>query len=112
MTKLIDQIPLPTGLRNLSSADLKRVTAELRGELIENVSASGGHLASTLGVAELSVALHCAFDTPHDRLVWDVGHQAYIHKMLTGRRKLMPTLRKQGGISGFLRRDESEYDAF
>ena len=112
MTKLIDQIALPAGLKSLQPAELKIVADELRSELIENVAASGGHLASSLGAAELAVALHCSFNTPYDQLIWDVGHQAYIHKMLTGRRRMMPTLRKQGGISGFLRREESKYDAF
>jgi 1-deoxy-D-xylulose-5-phosphate synthase len=112
MLKLIDQIALPNGLRSLDVSQLKQVASELRNELIDTVAVSGGHFASSLGVTELTVALHHIFDTPHDRLVWDVGHQGYIHKMLSGRRSLMHTLRKNKGISGFLRRCESEYDAF
>ena len=112
MAKLIDSISLPSGLRGLSPAELKTVCGELRDELIEVVSASGGHFASSLGATEITVALHHLFETPHDRLVWDVGHQAYIHKMLTGRRNLLGTIRKKDGISGFLKRNESEFDAF
>lgn len=112
MKRLIDQIDLPEGLRELSLAQLEQVVLELREELIESVSESGGHFASSLGAAEISVALHAVFDTPQDKLVWDVGHQGYIHKMLTGRRKKLGSIRKYDGISGFLRRDESEYDCF
>jgi 1-deoxy-D-xylulose-5-phosphate synthase len=109
---LIDTLPLPSGLRGLSADDLQRVASELRDELIDSVSSSGGHFASSLGATELTVALHALFDTPHDRLVWDVGHQAYIHKMLTGRRGEMGSIRKKDGVSGFLKRNESEYDTF
>lgn len=112
MTKLIDTLSLPTDLRNLDINQLKQVATELRQELIDSVSCSGGHFASSLGTVELSVALHFVFNTPNDRLVWDVGHQAYIHKMLTGRREKMGTIRKKDGLSGFLRREESEFDAF
>lgn len=112
MEKLIDVLELPAGLRSLDAAALKKVASELRDELIDSVSESGGHFASSLGATELSVVLHHLFNTPEDKLVWDVGHQAYIHKMLTGRRAMMKTIRQNGGISGFLRRDESEYDAF
>jgi 1-deoxy-D-xylulose-5-phosphate synthase len=112
MTKLIDSLELPRGLRGLSADDLQRVSTELRDELIDSVAASGGHFASSLGATELTVALHSLFDTPHDRLVWDVGHQAYIHKMLTGRRHAMSSIRKKDGLSGFLKRNESEYDTF
>ena len=112
MERLIDQIALPEGLRDLKLAQLEQVAHELREELISSVSESGGHFASSLGAAEISVALHAVFDTPQDKLVWDVGHQGYIHKMLTGRRALLSTIRKKDGISGFMRRDESSYDTF
>ena len=112
MTKLIDQLQLPQGLRTLSVSELQTVASELRDELIDNVSSSGGHFASSLGATEITVALHHLFNTPLDRLVWDVGHQAYIHKMLTGRREKMQNIRKKDGISGFLKRSESEYDTF
>ncbi len=112
MQRLIDSLALPTGLRDLDSEQLNQVAQELRDELIDSISNSGGHFASSLGATELTVALHAVFDTPHDRLVWDVGHQAYIHKMLTGRRSEMPGIRKKSGISGFLKRSESEYDSF
>ena len=112
MGKLIDSIALPASLRDLDASQLKTVAEELREELIDIVSSSGGHFASSLGATEITVALHHIFDTPNDRLVWDVGHQAYIHKMLTGRRSQMSTIRKKDGLSGFLKRDESEYDCF
>lgn len=111
-TRLIDSVELPHGIRGLSIEDLKTVADELRDELINTVASVGGHFASSLGVADLSVALHHAFSTPRDKLIWDVGHQGYIHKMLTGRRDQLASIRTQGGISGFLRRDESPYDAF
>ncbi|MCI5064799.1 1-deoxy-D-xylulose-5-phosphate synthase [bacterium] len=103
---------LPAGLRSLTDDQLQTVAEELRQDLIHSVSRSGGHFASSLGVAELTVALHATFNTPQDRLLWDVGHQGYIHKMVTGRSERMGSIRKKDGISGFLRRDESEYDAF
>jgi 1-deoxy-D-xylulose-5-phosphate synthase len=109
---LLERVDTPMQLRELSSDELPRLAKELRAFLIETVSKTGGHLAAGLGVVELTIALHRVFDTPQDRLVWDVGHQAYAHKILTGRRERMKTLRQQGGISGFLRRDESPYDAF
>lgn len=112
MEKLIDVLELPAGLRSLDASSLKKVASELRDELIDSVSESGGHFASSLGTTELTVILHHLFNTPDDKLVWDVGHQAYIHKMLTGRRNRMKSIRQKDGISGFLRRDESEYDAF
>lgn len=112
MTKNLATLNLPADLRTLSDEQLEQVAAELREELILTVSRSGGHFASSLGVTELTVALHATFDTPYDRIIWDVGHQGYVHKMLTGRREQMATIRKQGGLSGFLRRDESEYDPF
>ncbi len=109
---LLSQVDLPADLRRLDEARLPQLASELRRFLIASVSKTGGHLAAGLGVVELSVALHYVFDTPDDRLVWDVGHQAYPHKILTGRRRAMETLRQSGGLSGFLRRDESPYDAF
>lgn len=112
MTKLIDSLELPSGLRGRSAEELQRIATELRDELIDSVSSSGGHFASSLGATELTVALHALFETPNDRLVWDVGHQAYIHKMLTGRRGGMTSIRKKGGVSGFLKRNESEFDTF
>ena len=92
--------------------DLRQLADELRRELIDAVSVTGGHLGAGLGVVELTVALHYVFDTPRDRLIWDVGHQAYPHKILTGRRDRMRTLRQGGGLSGFTERSESEYDPF
>ncbi|MET0605623.1 MAG: 1-deoxy-D-xylulose-5-phosphate synthase [Beijerinckiaceae bacterium] len=109
---LLDQIATPADLRAMNEADLAQVVDDLRRELINVVSATGGHLGSSLGVVELTVALHYVFDTPRDALIWDVGHQAYGHKMLTGRRDRMNTIRQQGGLSGFTRRAESEYDPF
>ncbi len=110
--ELLSQIDSPQDLRQLDPGQLAQVAAELRQFLIGTVSRTGGHLAAGLGVVELTVALHYVFDTPNDRLIWDVGHQAYPHKILTGRRARMHSLRQQGGLSGFLRREESEYDAF
>ena len=109
---LLEQVDYPDDLRRLSLDQLPRLASELRAFLVETVSRTGGHLAAGLGVVELSIALHYVFDTPNDRLVWDVGHQAYPHKILTGRRERMATLRQKGGLSGFLRCDESDYDAF
>ncbi len=110
--RLIDTKSLPEDLRSMSTEELRQIADELRQELIETVSQSGGHFASSLGANEITVALHASFNTPTDRLIWDVGHQAYIHKMLTGRRAQMGSIRQFGGISGFLRRDESPFDAF
>lgn len=112
MAKKIDSLELPQGLRGLSPEELTVIAHELRDELIDTIASSGGHFASSLGATEITVALHAHFDTPHDRIVWDVGHQAYVHKMLTGRREKMSSIRKDGGLSGFLKRDESPYDAF
>ena len=112
MSKLLDSLSLPADLRGLDLEQLQTLSLELRDELIESVSSSGGHFASSLGATELTVALHHVFDTPKDKLIWDVGHQGYIHKMLTGRRGQLGTIRQKDGLSGFLRRDESEYDAF
>ncbi len=109
---LLSLIDTPAELRQLSEAQLPKLAAELRELLIESVSRTGGHLAAGLGVVELTVALHYVFNTPEDRLVWDVGHQAYPHKILTGRRDRMGTLRQKGGLSGFPRREESPYDTF
>ncbi len=109
---LLNAIDTPSGLRLLNRSQLEQLSGELRHFLIETVASTGGHLAAGLGVVELSVALHYVFETPEDRIVWDVGHQAYPHKILTGRRGRMHTLRQQGGLSGFPRREESRYDAF
>lgn len=109
---LLSRIDLPADLRRLPEDRLPELVAELRGFLIDSVSRTGGHLAAGLGVVELTLALHYVFDTPSDRLVWDVGHQAYPHKILTGRRTRMGSLRQQGGLSGFPKRDESPYDTF
>jgi len=112
-TPLLDQLQGPASLRNLNDDDaLKQIADELRTELLDAVSVTGGHLGAGLGVVELTVALHAVFDTPNDRLVWDVGHQAYPHKILTDRRDRIRTLRQGGGLSGFTRRSESEYDPF
>ena len=109
---LLDEINVPSDLRNLKENDLPLLARELREELINIVSETGGHLGAGLGVIELTIALHYIFETPDDRIIWDVGHQSYPHKILTGRRKLMKTLRKGGGISGFTKRSESIYDPF
>ncbi|KQT65112.1 1-deoxy-D-xylulose-5-phosphate synthase [Aureimonas sp. Leaf460] len=111
-TPLLDTIDTPADLRRLKESDLRQVADELRTDLIDAVSRTGGHLGAGLGVVELTVALHYVFDTPDDRLIWDVGHQAYPHKILTGRRKGMRTVRQEGGLSGFAKRTESEYDPF
>lgn len=111
-TDLLDRILSPADLKGLDRRELKKLADELRGEILESVSKTGGHLSSNLGTVELTLALHHVFDTPHDRIVWDVGHQSYPHKILTGRRAAMANLRQAGGISGFPKRSESEYDAF
>jgi 1-deoxy-D-xylulose-5-phosphate synthase len=111
-TPLLDRAPTPDKLRRLDEADLRQLADELRAELLDAVSVTGGHLGAGLGVVELTVALHYVFETPHDRLIWDVGHQAYPHKILTGRRDRIRTLRQGGGLSGFTKRSESEYDPF
>ncbi|MDL2353607.1 MAG: 1-deoxy-D-xylulose-5-phosphate synthase, partial [Pseudomonadota bacterium] len=111
-TPLLDTVATPTQLRALRPDQLRQLADELREEMISAVGQTGGHLGSGLGVVELTVAIHYVFNTPNDRLVWDVGHQAYPHKILTGRRDRMPTLRQGGGLSGFTKRSESEYDAF
>jgi 1-deoxy-D-xylulose-5-phosphate synthase len=112
LTPLLDHIASPADLRKLRENDLAQLADELRAETISAVSVTGGHLGAGLGVVELTVALHYVFDTPTDRIVWDVGHQAYPHKILTGRRDRIRTLRQGGGLSGFTKRSESEYDAF
>jgi 1-deoxy-D-xylulose-5-phosphate synthase len=111
-TPLLDTIETPVALRSLTPDRLAQVASELRAEMISAVSVTGGHLGAGLGVVELTVALHYVFDTPRDRLIWDVGHQAYPHKILTGRRDRIRTLRQGGGLSGFTKRSESEYDPF
>ncbi|MGL4967793.1 MAG: 1-deoxy-D-xylulose-5-phosphate synthase [Inquilinus sp.] len=112
VTPLLDTIHTPEDLRLLPASDVKQVADELRAETIDAVSTTGGHLGAGLGVVELTVALHRVFDTPRDKLIWDVGHQAYPHKILTGRRDRIRTLRQGGGLSGFTKRSESEYDPF
>ena len=111
-TPLLDRVHLPDDLRSLPESDLRQLADELRSETIDAVSVTGGHLGAGLGVVELTVALHYVFDTPGDRLIWDVGHQCYPHKILTGRRDRIRTLRQGGGLSGFTKRAESEYDPF
>jgi 1-deoxy-D-xylulose-5-phosphate synthase len=111
-TPLLDRVKLPEDLRLLPDAELPQLAQELRDELVEQVSRTGGHLGAGLGVVELTIALHHVFNTPEDRLIWDVGHQAYPHKLLTGRRERFHTLRQDGGLSGFTRRAESDYDPF
>ncbi|MCE8052224.1 1-deoxy-D-xylulose-5-phosphate synthase [Halomonas daqingensis] len=112
VTPLLDSLNTPAALRAMSSAQLLQVADELRAYLLYSVGRSGGHFGAGLGVVELTVALHHALETPHDRLVWDVGHQAYPHKILTGRREAMPTIRQYGGLAAFPRRAESPYDTF
>src|SRR6478752_2046907 len=111
-TPLLDTVDTPEDLRRLERKDLRQLADELRAEMIDAVGSTGGHLGSGLGVVELTVALHYVFNTPEDRLVWDVGHQAYPHKILTGRRDRIRTLRQGAGLSGFTKRAESEYDPF
>ena len=110
--RLLDAIDSPADLKGRSRAELKQIANEVREEVIDVVSVTGGHLGSGLGVVELTVAIHSVFDTPDDKLIWDVGHQCYPHKILTGRRDRMRTLRQAGGLSGFTKRAESEYDPF
>jgi|TARA_B100001093_G_scaffold415543_1_gene406003 1-deoxy-D-xylulose-5-phosphate synthase len=112
MSKLLNQISFPTDLRKLKKNELRQVSDELRDEMISVVSETGGHLGAGLGVVELTVAIHYVFNTPKDKLVWDVGHQCYPHKIITGRKNSIRTLRKGGGLSGFTKRSESEYDPF
>ncbi len=112
MESILETIKSPADLRTLSLPQMEKLAGEIRGLLIHTVSQTGGHLAPNLGVVELTIALHRVFDSPRDRIVWDVGHQAYVHKILTGRRQRFATLRQLGGISGFPKREESEHDAF
>ena len=105
----LDKINFPSDLRNLNKKDLKQVSDELRYKTIETVSKTGGHLGAGLGVIELTVALHYVFNTPRDRLIWDVGNQEYPHKIITGRKKNIETLRQKDGLYGFVKRKESEY---
>ena len=111
-TPLLDRVTLPRDMKNLSAEQLRQLADELRSDTINAVAKTGGHLGAGLGVVELTVALHAVFDTPADRLIWDVGHQAYPHKILTGRRDRIRTLRQGSGLSGFTKRAESEYDPF
>src|SRR6267143_4083467 len=109
---LLDKIESPADLRALSKDRLPALAVELRERLVDVCSRTGGHIGAGLGVVELTIALHYAFETPRDQLVWDVGHQGYPHKLLTGRNARIETLRQEGGVSGFLKRSESEYDTF
>src|SRR5437016_13909412 len=109
---ILERIHSPADVRALTREELKALADEIRARLIDVCSRTGGHIGAGLGVVELTVALHAAFETPHDQLVWDVGHQGYPHKLLTGRNTRMETLRQEHGLSGFLRRAESEYDTF
>lgn len=111
-TSLLKQIDSPEDLRRLAVSELPQLAAEIRREIIETVAENGGHLAPCLGVVELTMAIHYVFNTPDDKLIWDVGHQAYAHKLLTGRRDRFRTLRQYQGISGFPKREESPYDSF
>ncbi len=110
--QILENINFPSDIKKLSQSDLKILAKEVREELIDAVSETGGHLGAGLGVVELTVALHYVYNTPNDKLIWDVGHQSYPHKILTGRKDKIRTLRKGKGISGFTKRSESEYDPF
>jgi 1-deoxy-D-xylulose-5-phosphate synthase len=112
VARILDGIDSPTDLRSLTVVQMQQLAEEIRQEIIKKVSVKGGHLAPNLGVVELTMALHYVFDTPHDLLIWDIGHQAYVHKLLTGRRERFHTIRQFGGLSGYLRREESPYDVF
>src|SRR5215218_6893513 len=111
-TPLLDSVDIPADIRRLRTDQLRQLADELCQETISAVSVTGGHLGAGLGVVELTVALHYVFETPRDKIIWDVGHQAYPHKILTGRRDRIRTLRQGGGLSGFTKRAESEYDPF
>ena len=111
-TPLLDTVHIPADIREFSREQIKQLADEVRAEVIDAVSVTGGHLGAGLGVVELTVAIHHVFNTPDDKLIWDVGHQCYPHKVLTGRRDRIRTLRKGGGLSGFTKRAESEYDPF
>ena len=112
MARLLDSVEYPKDIRKFSLEQLNQLAAEIREEVISVVSEVGGHFASTLGAVELTLALHYAFNTPEDRIIWDTGHQCYAHKLLCGRRDRLGTIRQLGGLSGFLSREESEYDVF
>jgi 1-deoxy-D-xylulose-5-phosphate synthase len=109
---MVENINSPLDLKKLSLEELRILSEELRQIIIQTVSVNGGHLASNLGVVETTIALHYVFNTPKDKIIWDVGHQSYSHKLLTGRRDLFSTIRKENGLSGFPKIEESEYDAF
>src|SRR6478735_12140288 len=109
---LLDRVNSPADLKSLSRDELRTLADDVRARLIDVCSRTGGHIGAGLGVVELTIALHYAFDTPRDQVVWDVGHQGYPHKLLTGRNARMETLRQEDGVSGFLKRSESEYDTF
>ena len=111
-TPLLDKVSSPKDLKDFSNQEIKELADELRFETISAVSQTGGHLGAGLGVVEITTALHYVFDTPDDKIIWDVGHQAYPHKILTGRRDKMSTIRQSGGISGFTKRAESKFDPF
>ena len=110
--KYLNDINVPADIKKLNQSELQELSNEVREEMIDAVSETGGHLGAGLGVVELTVALHYCFNTPNDKLIWDVGHQTYPHKILTGRKQRIRTLRKGNGLSGFTRRSESEYDPF
>ena len=110
--KFLDKINFPSDLKELSLGNLEDLAVELRNKTIDTVSKTGGHLGAGLGVVELTIALHYVFNTPRDRLIWDVGHQSYPHKILTGRKNKIETLRQKNGLYGFVKRSESEYDPF
>src|SRR5918997_895297 len=112
MTRLLDSVNGPSDVHRLSLPELEQLSREVREEIISTINTIGGHYASNLGTVELTVALHKVFSSPVDKIVWDVGHQAYPHKLLTGRRDRFNTIRQYGGLSGFLSRDESEHDVF
>src|SRR6185369_2538411 len=112
MNSILETINSPADLKKLSLKELETLAVELRSFLLETISDTGGHLASNLGAVELTIALHYCFDSPHDKFIWDVGHQAYTHKILTGRRDSFHTQRQYHGLSGFPKRSESEHDAF
>ena len=112
MDKILDKVNIPKDLKNLNIKEKEQLATEIRELILDIVSKNGGHLASNLGVVELTIALHSVFDMPKDKMVWDVGHQTYVHKILTGRKERMDTLRKLNGIAGFPKTSESEYDSF
>ncbi|MGB2814551.1 MAG: 1-deoxy-D-xylulose-5-phosphate synthase N-terminal domain-containing protein, partial [Dehalococcoidales bacterium] len=112
MTRLLDRVDGPAGLKKLSKRELKQLASEIREQLVDTISITGGHLASNLGVVELTIALHRVFDSPKDKIIWDVGHQSYVHKLLTGRKERFASLRQYGGLSGFASPEESPHDPF